>query len=198
MSDPLAQRRDAFIDQLHKLHHGASSGIAKHQSDCRAQLARLRRSLNGPQYQVDAYEFLFKQNPPETEQETWLLVAGLFATHPQPGRSGRRSLGTSMRDLRAKRTDSATRRFQQLLGRDRRALPHHLRQTIRLLASDSIPVNYGQLLDDLVVLLGERYREPEAHRVRLKWARDFHLPDIKPTKAATSTGTPIPSSSENQ
>ncbi|MFD9891737.1 type I-E CRISPR-associated protein Cse2/CasB [Amycolatopsis sp. NPDC059027] len=176
MSTSVAQRRDTFVKALYALHNGAGSGIPRHQSDCRRTLARLRRSLAGPRQQSEAYELVFRHDPPESEQDTWLLVAGLFAAHPQPHRRGDRSLGTSMRALREKRGESVTRRFEQLLGREREALPHHLRQLVRLLASDDVPVNYGALLDDLVILLGDDYREPAAHRVRLRWARDFHSP----------------------
>lgn len=173
MSTSLAERRYRFISYLIGLHNGATSGVPRHQSECRQALARLRRSLSGPQ-QAEAYEIVFRQNPPESEQEIWLLVAGLFALHPQSRRHGNRTIGTSMRALHKQRGESATRRFEQLLARDRNTLPHHIRQTVRLLAADDIPINFGQLLDDLAELLGDNYREEPAQRVRLRWARDFH------------------------
>lgn len=189
MTTSVAERRNTFVKALYSLQAGASSGIPKRQSECRQALARLRRSLTGPRQQTAAYEIVFRHYPPESEQEVWLLVAGLFATHPQPARRGHRSLGASMRALREKRGDAAARRFEQLLGRERDDLPHHLRQIVRLLASDDIPVNYSSLLDDLVVLMGDGYRDNRAHRIRLRWARDFHSPDHTATTASTDDTT---------
>jgi CRISPR system Cascade subunit CasB len=185
-----AERRDTFIKYLHGLHYGASSGIPQRQSECRQALARLRRSVAGPRQQAEAYEIVFRHDPPESEQEIWLLVAGLFALHPQPSRGGQRSLGASLRALARERGASASRRFEQLLGRDRAALPHHLRQIIRLLASDGIPVNYSRLLDDLVVVMGDDHQDKAAHRIRLGWARDFHRPDTTTEGSPESSPTP--------
>ncbi|GAA4533369.1 type I-E CRISPR-associated protein Cse2/CasB [Amycolatopsis samaneae] len=184
MSTSVAQRRDTFVKALYALHHGAASGPPGWRSTCRGRLAHLRRSLAGPRSPCAAYDFVFAHEPPESEQDTWLLVAGLFATHPRPHRRGDRSLGASLRALREKRGDSVARRFEQLLARERATLPHHLRQIVRLLASDDVPVDYAALLDDLVVLLGEDYRGTAAHRVRLRWARDFHSPAPVPSTTA--------------
>jgi CRISPR system Cascade subunit CasB len=83
---------------------------------------------------------------------------------------------------------SASRRFMQLLGRDGSTLPHHLRQAIQLLSSHEIPVHYGQLLDDLVVLLGPSRAGEPAARVRLRWAREFYMPaTIEPSDPSDPT-----------
>jgi CRISPR system Cascade subunit CasB len=185
MSMPVAQRRDAFISSLYALRAGAESGILGRQSECRQTLARLRRSLRSGQPEPGVYEVVFRHDPPESEQEAWLLVAGLFATNPQPASRGDRSIGSAMRTLREKRGEAASRRFEQLLTRDQAGLAHHLRQIVRLLASDKVPVNYARLLDDLVVLLGDDHRGEAAHRTRLRWARDFHrTPPRRPAGAA--------------
>ncbi|KOV83198.1 hypothetical protein ADL03_21265 [Nocardia sp. NRRL S-836] len=155
------------------MHSGLSSGRAERVSQARQVLARLRRSFSGPRQQAEAYDIVFAHNPPESEQEVWLLVAGLFALHPQPRRNTR-SLGASMGKLATQRGASVNRRFTQLLARDRAALAHQLRQTIRLLDSEDVPVDYDELLTDLVTLLGDRYRDDEAQRIRLRWAREFH------------------------
>ncbi|KAA9157935.1 type I-E CRISPR-associated protein Cse2/CasB [Amycolatopsis acidicola] len=173
MSTPFSQRRDAFIKSLYALQAGAESGIPRRQSECRRTLAELRRGLASTSPQIGAYEVVFRHDPPEQELDAWLLIAGLFALHPQRGRS-RGSLGTSMKALQVKRGDAAARRFEQLLLRNRDGLPHHVRQVIRLLASDDIPVNYATLLDDLVQLMSDGYRGDAAHHIRLRWARDFH------------------------
>lgn len=175
MTTPIVARRRAFTTYLYRLHSGLSSPIPQRVSESRQALARLRRSFSGPRQQAEAYDIVFAHDPPESEQEVWLLVAGLFALHPQPRRHSR-SLGASMGKLATLRGASVTRRFTQLLARDRDALAHQLRQTIRLLDSENVPVDYDQLLDDLAVLLGDRYRDDAAQRIRLRWAREYHRP----------------------
>jgi CRISPR system Cascade subunit CasB len=184
VSAPHSERRYAFVKDLHALHAAAESGNAARQAASRRTLAGLRRGLVTGQPQLGAHEIVFRHDPPDSELEVWLLIAGLFAINPHRTLA-KRSLGTSMRALQELRSDAATRRFDQLLQRDRAALPHHLRQVIRLLASDNIPINYASLLDDLVVLLGNDHRDQAAHRVRLRWARDFHTAPA--TKATTAT-----------
>ncbi|GAA3463386.1 type I-E CRISPR-associated protein Cse2/CasB [Saccharothrix longispora] len=186
----LRQRRRAFTGYLYGLHQGLSSDNGAKAAESRRVLARLRRTFSGPRQEAEAYEYVFKHDPPHSEEEAWLLLAGLFALHPQPRRdpSRRGSLGGSMGELEARRGFAATRRFTDLVARDRDGLPHHLRQTIRLLASHDITVNYDQLLDDLVILLGDDHREQHAHSVRLRWAREFHRPSPEQV-ARTTTGT---------
>ncbi|MFI9388975.1 type I-E CRISPR-associated protein Cse2/CasB [Kutzneria sp. NPDC052558] len=164
------------------------SDVVELQSDARRTLARLRRSLTGPRHEVEAYEFVFAHNPPRSEQDAWLLLAGLYATHPQPQRNaGPRTLGGSLRILAAKRGDSVTRRFTQLLTVDRAALPHYLRQAVQLLRSDDVAVNYTQLLADLTVLLTENWLSDHAHRVRLEWARDYHRQNTDTTPPSSTS-----------
>jgi len=189
VSTPVAQRRDGFISALYALNAGLESSIPKRRAEARQVLARLRRSLVTARPEPAAYEVVFRHDPPESEQDAWILVAGLFALHPKASRRGDRSIGTAMQALQEKRGDSATRRFEQLLGRDRAGLPHHLRQIVRLLAAEGIPVNYAALLDDLVVLMGDKYSEETAHRIRLRWARDFHR---KRKTTTTDNGEPAP------
>jgi CRISPR system Cascade subunit CasB len=186
MTTPLRERRRAFVDSLYRLHTGLSSSNQHQAAVSRQALARLRRSLTGSRHQVEAYEYVFAHDPPEREQDIWLLVAGLFALNPQPKpRTGPgRSIGASMGELNATRP-TATRHFTQLLAREHDALPHHLRQTVRLLATHPISIDYAQLLDDLVVLLSTSTSDT-AHRTRLRWARDFHRPHRPGTNDATT------------
>lgn len=183
----LRERRGKFTNYLYDLHRQATSNDVRRAGEARQALARLRRAFPGPCYEAEAHEYVFPHDPPVSEQETWLLIAGLFALHPQPRRPAhRRSLGGSMGELEVLRGGAASRRFTQLLARDRDSLPHHLRQAIRSLMCHGIGVDFDQLLDDLVVLLGDRYRGSEAHSVRLRWARDFH----RPHKRAGGRDTP--------
>ncbi|MFD1146007.1 type I-E CRISPR-associated protein Cse2/CasB [Saccharothrix hoggarensis] len=199
MTDTLTQRRRTFVNYLHGLHYWASSDNPKRAGEARQALARLRRIFSGSRQQADAYEYVFPHDPPHDEQDTWLLVAGLFALHPQRRRAKdarRRSLGASMGELEAARGPAVTRRFTQLLARDRDALPHNLRQTVRLLSSHDIRVDFDQLLDDLVVLLGDDDQADQAHRVRLRWAGEFHRPPTTNTPQDKRTSADEPSDTD--
>ena len=206
MTNTVTERRREFTNYLYGLHYGLSSPNPQRVAESRQVLARLRRVFSGDRHEVEAYQYIFPHDPPVAEQDVWLLVAGLFAHHPQPCRGGRRyrSLGASMGELEAVRGPAATRRFTQLLAKDRDALPHHLRQNIRLMATTAISIDYEQLLKDLVVLLGDDYRSDEAHRVRLRWAREYHLPASAKPSGPTSTASEAtpedngPSSPDNE
>lgn len=180
MPDQLAIRRDAYIKYLYGLENALRSNDPRRASEARQVLARLRHSfVEGRQYQ--AYEIVFQQDPPQdsSEVETWLLVGGLFALHPLNwrGGGGPRSLGASLGKLQKSMESPAVgRRLSLLLAKDKQTLPHHLRQTIRLLSAHDVPVHYGRLLDDLIVLLGKDHRGDNASKVRLKWAREYYMP----------------------
>lgn len=175
MSTPYTVRRHNFVDSLYRLGYGLDSANAAVASRSRRVLAELRRSMTGGRYQYDAYQYLVDHDPPESEQDAWLLVASLFALHPAAcPASNRATLATAMGRLARQRGPAVTRRFTQLLGQDATTLSHHLRQCVRLLATGSTAVNYETLLDDLVVLTNSRSDPDEAHRVRLRWTRDYH------------------------
>ncbi|WP_326557146.1 type I-E CRISPR-associated protein Cse2/CasB [Micromonospora sp. NBC_01796] len=179
-------RRQALVRHLYGLHQALGSGNPQRSAEARRTLARLRRAFAGRQQEAEAYDVVFPHDPPVEEQELWLLVAGLFALHPHADNARRRSIGGAMRLLVADRP-SAARRFTQLLSVDPAAMPHYLRQTIQLLRSDGISVDYQLLLADLVKMHSSR---EEAHRVRLRWARDYHRPNRQPTSQNTETTEP--------
>ncbi|MEV6813098.1 type I-E CRISPR-associated protein Cse2/CasB [Micromonospora sp. NPDC051296] len=174
MNTPLTvdQRREAFVRGLYALHYAADSGSPRRSADARRTLARLRRSFTGGRQEAEAYDIVFPYEPPEREQQHWLLVAGLFALHPHGKTTRGRSLGNAMRDLVEKRP-SAARRFTQLLSVDVPALPHYLRQAIQLLRAEDVALDYHRLLTDMVDM---QESAEQAHRVRLRWARDYHRP----------------------
>ncbi|ASO21803.1 CRISPR system Cascade subunit CasB [Actinoalloteichus hoggarensis] len=179
-----ARNRDVFTDSLYLLHSKLNSENPYLVSEARRALASLRRSLSGTHQASHAYRLVFDALPAEGEQEAWLLVGGLFGIHPQPrqarGRDSSRTLGIAMRDLKGDGENTIDRRFEQLLGVDRRNLPHYLRHMVQLLRSKKIALDYGLLLDDVIVLLGERTEEATKRRVRLAWARDYHRPRLQP------------------
>jgi CRISPR system Cascade subunit CasB len=186
---PVEQRRTEFIAHLHRLHSHLTSPNQRLQADARRILARLRRSVAGTRQEVEAYEIVFAHDPPRDEERNWLLIAGLFALHPQPYRHGTGTIGASMRELEARRGESATRRFLQLVSADRNALPHYLRQAVRLLDSDDIGINYSLFLRDVRALLSDHAER--AHNVRLQWARDFYRrPSATSGPASKTAATP--------
>jgi CRISPR system Cascade subunit CasB len=64
---------------------------------------------------------------------------------------------------------------------------HHLRGLVTRLRSEAIPLEYGQLAQDL-----RRLQVPRtAASVRLQWGRDYHRTTTDPTQTA-ETGDPAP------
>ena len=188
--DSIQQRRGEFVTHLYGLHRSMSSDNRHAAADARRTMARLRRCFAGSRQEADAYTIVFDFDPPETEQHIWLLVAGLFALHPQPHHRerSRPSIGTAMGQLAQTRGDSVQRRFTQLVSVETAALPHYLRQCVQLLATADIPLDYYRLLTELVDLLADdpygRHTE-RRQRIRLTWARDYHRAS-HPTPAATA------------
>jgi CRISPR system Cascade subunit CasB len=196
---PYARRR-VYVDHLCSLESALRSNDRRRAAAARRTLAHLRHSfVDGRQYQ--AYETIFRHGqPPDSEEaETWLLLGGLFALHPLNWKKdkGPRSLGASLGRLRKKLDESPAvdRRLTVLLAKDRHSLPHHLRQAIRLLSAHDIPVNYGQLLEDLVVLLGKHPRGDRASAVRLRWAQEYYLP-VSAVTAETSDADDLSETTE--
>ena len=158
---------DDFVRGLQRL-------AARDESPDRAALARLRRSLaqRGVDYSAlrDAGDLLPTDHDIDRDLDTYLLVAGLFALHPQPNGTG--SLGQALHALRRKLSvgqESLDLRFSALLDSDHEDLPYRLRQLVQLLASRDVPVNYFQLLRDLRA----RAWEAESRWVQRRWAQDY-------------------------
>ncbi|MBB5157382.1 CRISPR system Cascade subunit CasB [Saccharopolyspora phatthalungensis] len=166
-------RRRAFISNLYQLGDALHShGHDARTADARKTLAQLRRSLTR-EYQPAALDFLFEQNPPAREEETWLLVAGLFALAPSSPNHGERRLplGAAMRKVDQGASEA---RMRQLLSVAPNSVAHYVRQAVQLLRGHNIALNFESLLDDLVTLSSAPPNSRLAHQVRMKWARDFH------------------------
>lgn len=141
-----------FVSRLETLREG----------DARAALAALRRGLGGhPPYEV--YRWLPVGLKP-WQEDAALLVAALFAWHPQKG--GRGNLGSAFFRI-PDRSDSVEKRFAALLNCHGDDLPAHLRQAVSLLKAKEVPVNWLQLLKDL------RNWDRQEHWVQRNWAREF-------------------------
>ncbi|MFM9538605.1 type I-E CRISPR-associated protein Cse2/CasB [Streptomyces turgidiscabies] len=176
----IRQRRSDFVTYLYRLHRDMSADNKHAAAQARQSMALLRRCFTGARQEADAYDIVFDFNPPEAEQHIWLLTAGLFALHPQtrPQEHDRKtSLGAAMGRLGRERGDSVKRRFTQLVSVEAQAMPHYLRQALQLLRTESMPLDFYRLLDELTELLVDDPRSLNAdrrQRIRLTWARDYH------------------------
>ncbi len=140
-----------------------------------AALAALRRGLSGPPGSEPAmFPYILPQLTQEEQERhlpTYCLVASLYAFHPQTDREGNlgahlRRAGFDENDLE-KVSPAVERRFISLLRAHPDDLPDYLRQAISLLKSKERPVNWRQLLKDLLLL------EHDPSRVQREWARGF-------------------------
>jgi CRISPR type I-E-associated protein CasB/Cse2 len=157
---------DPVVDQLERL--------ARDQD--RATLAQLRgslqegRALDGLRVVLP---FIKRGGPGATRAEDdALLLAGLFALHPE---SGSLSLASALRIV-ARDSDSVELRFRALLGAGRQDLATHLRHAVTLVASKGLAIDWRDLHTTL--RFWDRPAEPpHQDRARREWARDFWSAD---------------------
>lgn len=151
--------------------------------DDRAALAALRRGLGHPPGTVaDMYRYVVPWLPadaPSWLEHAYYLVAALFAYHPHPG--GKGNVGDHFARARAPQgDDTATeRRFTVLLAAHPDDLDFYLRQAISFLRSKDVPINWHQLLPDMLAWgHTERY-------VQKAWARAFWGRSTQETQTET-------------
>lgn len=148
----------------------------------RGAMAALRRALSEEQADIlRAYEYIGYLLPKDIQQQdNYLLVAALFATHPlyEESEKNWNNLGTHLRELRLRKqqanesTESLDKRFSSLVAASREELPYHLRAAIRFLKDAAIPVHWEQLLKD--VLNWERENaDPAKPTVQRNWANAY-------------------------
>jgi len=162
--------RDRFVEYL-----------VEHADD-RAMLAALRRGLGQPPGAVPEVSkyvqpWLGRDSSISTERG-YYTIAPLFALHPAEGNSG--NMGSHMAMLAEPESDppsSVERRFMLLLSADADDLPEYLRQAVSLLKSKDVPINWQQLLTD--VLAWNRRDERPRLRVRRQWSREFWRPRVE-------------------
>jgi CRISPR system Cascade subunit CasB len=166
-------------------------------SGARATLAILRRAVGkSPGEAADAARFVWgflpRDAPPwqvDGEEEAFHLIAGLFALHPKPWPqvetdTRARNLGASFAMLRRKTEEhgggeSVERRFVALLNSHGDDLPKHLRQSISLLRSEDVPVDWLELLRHV------RAWDSGTRWVQRRWAQAF-WGAVAPTASGTS------------
>lgn len=151
----MSDKAQRFVDHLKTLDRGP--------------LATLRRSLAfEPGTYVPAFPFVEPfANTDGWPRTVYYLVAGLFALHPDDISGD--SLGRTIAALyRRRESQSIESRFIVLLDADPEQLPQRMRQTITLVKDHGLPVNWTQLIDDL---MGWSH---ESRHVQRNWARDFY------------------------
>lgn len=197
-NEKLGSSHRAFVHELYKMGRELHSSKPPVVARARRQLARFRRSLTDDRFIDDVYEMLLPCGVPETDEEPCLLIAGLFALHPdnETDVGQRWNLCAALVET-GQRSDEGTgappaaeARVRQLIGATQNnALEHYLRQAVRLVATAPVqrPLNYEQLLCDLMHLDGAD--ETKARSIRRRWARDFrhqvHTSQTSDKKGAT-------------
>jgi CRISPR system Cascade subunit CasB len=139
--------------------------------DDRAALAALRRGLGRPPGTVpDMYRYVVPWLPDEAppwREDAYYLIAALFAYHPKEG--GRGNMGNHFARTRDPQGDNTAieRRFTTLLAAHPDDLDDYLRQAVSFLKSEEVPINWHQLLSDVMA-----WGHPERY-VQQRWARGF-------------------------
>lgn len=155
-------------------------------------LARLRRGLGKePTFLLAHVGWLFAGVPgAQRTLNAATLVAALFASHHQPG--GKGDLGAALHQLRLWQRDgtSTERRFAALIDSDREDLDGRLRHAVSLLRSKDIPVDWTELLKD--ILKWDSPRRP----VQWRWSRSFWAE--KPAPSPSQADANITASADSE
>lgn len=155
-----------FINQLKKLK----------EAEDRAALAALRRGLGQPPgYAPEMHPYVVPFLPKDAYPNSWAeqsyyTVASLYGLHPDIGTG--ENLGhhfAQTLDPNPDYNQAIERRFSALLTAHPDDLAFYLRQAISFLKSKEVPVNWHQLMWD-VLAWGDPYRQPE---VQKRWAGGF-------------------------
>jgi CRISPR system Cascade subunit CasB len=122
--------------------------------DDRGALAALRRGLGqSPGTVAGMYRYVVPWLPddvPSWLEDAYYLVAALFAYHPDAGGAG--NMGDHFARARGPQGDDTAieRRFTALLAAHPDDLGFYLRQAVSFLKSKEVPVNWHQLLSDVL------------------------------------------------
>jgi CRISPR system Cascade subunit CasB len=160
----LDTRRGSYIKYLILLEN-------RNDGPSRAGLAALRtglRSKDGIAIQMMPHVCRYLGNTEHWTDRWFFAVGSLFALHPL-NTSEKLSLGTSFGQLKIQ-SDSTEKHFQLLISSSADILFERLKQTVSLLKSQSIPINWYILLRHLTM---RSWDDPQ-RRTQLLWARDFY------------------------
>lgn len=173
----MTTREHVFISYLESL------------TEDRAALAALRRGLGQPPGTVpDTFRYVIPMIPDDAypgswKEATYYLISSLFALHPESVSDG--NLGdhfAATLDPQSDNQDAVERRFTALLTADPADLHIYLRQGINFLKSKEIPVNWHQLMADMLRMR----RSQSVLWVRKRWANAFWRYNVS-TSAESAT-----------
>jgi CRISPR system Cascade subunit CasB len=152
--------RQPLIERLEKLKND------------RGAMAALRRGLGQPPGSMpEMYPYIVPMlpaNPYKDLEDTYYLVASLFAFHPQCVSSG--NLGDHFRQAvnqEQGNSEAIERRFKALLGAHPDDLPFFLRQAVSFLRSKNIAIHWDELVKNLM-----HWGSPR-RSVQRAWAKSF-------------------------
>ena len=146
-------------------------GYLESRRDDRGTLAALRRGLGqSPGTVADMYRYVvpwLSEDTPPSREAAYYTIAALFAYHPDPGGSG--NMGRHFAQACDPQADNTAieRRFTVLLATHPDDLDFHLRQAVSFVKSKNVPINWQQLLSDVLA-----WGYPERY-VQRRWARAF-------------------------
>lgn len=168
------QKVERFLQNLSALNAG---GKAKLKRDAGKSIAEAQS--------LGLFYRLLPHGVSEAQEEIYFLLATLY---PMAESGGSGNFGSSLRCARnrdPKNHKGLDRRVEILLDSDTTQLPFRLRQAVRFLKSNDVPVNWQKLLRDLT-----RWRW---HYTQKEWARAyFGLPQTPADEGTTvliETGT---------
>jgi len=178
-----------FIESLERLYVNEERGA----------LAALRRGLGrapGTAMEMHPYVVPFMRDLNRRQEDAFYIVAALFGLYPREswrGSAGEKfsNLGASLKLLKKEKDSGGVeRRFVALLNCRAEDLPDHLRQFIGLLKTNDIPIDWVQLLRDVI-------RWDYDENVQRSWARAFWAADRKPETIGTDAAPETDASTED-
>lgn len=138
----------------------------------RAAMAKLRRGLGqAPGYAPEMFPYVipFVQQTGAWREQAHYMIASLFGLYSEATNEG--NMGDHFAQLRQNASDDTAieRRFTALLAAHPDDLDFYLRQAISVLMSKEIPINWHQLMWDVL-----QWNDPEKRvGVHKRWARAF-------------------------
>lgn len=165
----------------------------------RGALAALRRGLGkapGAAMEMHPYVVPFTRELHRRQEDAFYVVAALFGLYPRESwRRGEKekfsNLGASLKLLKKEKDSGGVeRRFVALLNCRAEDLPNHLRQFGGLLKTNDVPIDWVQLLRDVINWNFD-------DNVQRNWARAFWAADPKPETTATDDAPATDASTED-
>jgi CRISPR system Cascade subunit CasB len=180
--------------------------VALYKQEDRAALAALRRGLGRPPGEtMEMYPYVapYTKELTRKQEDAYYFVAALFGLYPgenwtsSDGRL-RTNLGASLQQLAnpnessRESSKSVERRFAALLNAHSDDLSEHLRQNISLLKSKDIPVDWRQLLRDVINW------DDDDRLVQRDWSKAFWGAGTQESSNDTTTTTDASTTTQDQ